>query len=710
MSVQACPQTAECLFPGLHKLDILLGAAIRKAEQLYGQQASGDPYRGLYITEQEAQQLLGRDAGAPLFADPGRAVETSMGGRLDQLAKEFCLEPFDLDLIVVALAPELDLRYERLYAYLQDDVTRKRPGVDLALNLLCRSAVDKINRRKHLSPESPLRRNGMVHLIADPSQPAPPLLSCFLKLDDQVLKYVVGAGGVDARIIGFCRLVKPAVELNELLFADDVKTGLSVMVRDAVRNRSALSVYLEGAPGSGKRSLCEALSLQAQKQMLVADLSQPQSAEPGALELVFRDACFLDTVLYLDGVLNPGVLTPYIAQFPGIVFAGGCTGWSEQGRSDSHTITVRIDRPSYSMRRQLWQRCLTKQGWALNEAELTSLANRYLFTPRQIEKSAAHAARLRTLRAATGAEASPLIDDLISGARAEGRTSLGTLAVRVIPKATWSDIVLPRDQKIQLLEICNQAEFRFRVYGEWGFDQKLSNGKGLNVLFSGPPGTGKTMAAEVIAARLRLDLQKIDLSQVVSKYIGETEKNLSRVFQEARHSNCILFFDEADALCGRRSEVRDAHDRYANVEVAFLLQQMEDYDGVSILATNLKQNIDEAFLRRLAFTVEFPFPDEASRRAIWETAWPSAVPLSPDIDFAHLARTFRFSGGNIKNAVVAASFFGARRGSVGMTDLLMAARRESEKMGKSPARHDFGQWWDSMQERTQQDWMEAQAS
>jgi SpoVK/Ycf46/Vps4 family AAA+-type ATPase len=218
------------------------------------------------------------------------------------------------------------------------------------------------------------------------------------------------------------------------------------------------------------------------------------------------------------------------------------------------------------------------------------------------------------------------------------------------------------------------------------------------------------MAAEVIAARLRLDLQKIDLSQVVSKYIGETEKNLSRVFQEARESNCILFFDEADALCGRRSEVRDAHDRYANVEVAFLLQQMEDYDGVSVLATNLKQNIDEAFLRRLAFTVEFPFPDEASRRAIWQTAWPSAVPLDKDIDFSHLARTFRFSGGNIKNAVVAASFFGARRGSVGMTDLLMAARRESEKMGKSPARTDFGHWWDPMQERMVQDWAEAQAS
>ncbi|MGH7807138.1 MAG: ATP-binding protein, partial [Thermodesulfobacteriota bacterium] len=230
---------------------------------------------------------------------------------------------------------------------------------------------------------------------------------------------------------------------------------------------------------------------------------------------------------------------------------------------------------------------------------------------------------------------------------------------------------------------CNQAKYRHIVYGNWGFSRKLSLGKGLNALFSGPSGTGKTMAAEIISNDLELDLYKIDLSQVVSKYIGETEKNLDKIFTEAQTSNAILFFDEADALFGKRSEVKDAHDRYANIEIGYLLQKMEEYEGITILATNLRQNMDEAFVRRMQVIVEFPFPDEEYRRDIWEVAFPHEAPLGKDIDFAVLAREVKLAGGNIKNIAVAAAFYAAEDGGlIRMPHLMKAVRQEYRKLGR----------------------------
>jgi SpoVK/Ycf46/Vps4 family AAA+-type ATPase len=243
--------------------------------------------------------------------------------------------------------------------------------------------------------------------------------------------------------------------------------------------------------------------------------------------------------------------------------------------------------------------------------------------------------------------------------------------------------VLPKEQLDQLAAICSHARHASVVYGEWCFERRLSLGKGLNVLFTGPPGTGKTMAAEVIAAELGVALLKIDLSQIVSKYIGETEKNLRQLFDQATSANAILFFDEADALLGKRSDVKDAHDRYANTETAYLLQKMEEFAGIAILATNLRQNMDDAFTRRMRFIVEFPFPEDEDRLRIWRSVWPTEVPLAPDIDFSLLARRFRLSGGSIRNVALSAAFLAAeQRANVSMQHLLRATRRELQKMGR----------------------------
>jgi SpoVK/Ycf46/Vps4 family AAA+-type ATPase len=265
------------------------------------------------------------------------------------------------------------------------------------------------------------------------------------------------------------------------------------------------------------------------------------------------------------------------------------------------------------------------------------------------------------------------------------------LAKKIQPKYTWKDIVLPEDSLAQLGEICQWVKHHHQVLGEWGFDRKLSLGKGVNALFSGPSGTGKTMAAEIMANKLALDLYKINLSTVISKYIGETEKNLERIFTAAENANAILFFDEADALFGKRSEVRDSHDRYANVEISYLLQKMETYEGITILATNLRQNLDEAFVRRLAFTIHFPAPDEASRRQIWTKIWPAETPLAKEIDFDFLAQQFKLSGGNIKNIALAAAFLAAeKKGPVTMAHVLQAARREYQKLGKPLSATELG--------------------
>ena len=309
----------------------------------------------------------------------------------------------------------------------------------------------------------------------------------------------------------------------------------------------------------------------------------------------------------------------------------------------------------------------------------------------QIRDAAATARGLARWRDPEGGHVT--MADLNAACRLQSTPKLAALAKKIEPHYVWDDIVLPADRLGQLREICDHVRFRTRVHDDWGFGRKLALGKGLSMLFAGPSGTGKTMAADIIAGELGLDLYKIDLATVVSKYIGETEKNLARIFAEAESSNAILFFDEADALFGKRSEVRDAHDRYANLEVAYLLQRMEEYEGVTILATNLRKNMDDAFVRRMHFIVEFPFPSERDRQRIWEQVWPTGLPRDPALDLDFMAQRCEIAGGNIRNVALAAAFLAAADGGVvTMEHLVHATRREYQKMGKVLGEGEFGEY------------------
>jgi SpoVK/Ycf46/Vps4 family AAA+-type ATPase len=344
--------------------------------------------------------------------------------------------------------------------------------------------------------------------------------------------------------------------------------------------------------------------------------------------------------------------------------------------------------PDETARAEIWQENL--RDLTVSPAiDCGALSSRFRFTSGQIHSALTRARHQAFWR--TGSRSDLSAAALYSACREQSDQSLAMLAKKTPPQYQWADIVLPDDTLAQLREICQRVTLRRRVLNEWGFDEKLSQGKGVNALFAGPSGTGKTMAAEVIANELELDLYRIDLSGVVSKYIGETEKNLDRIFAAAREANAILFFDEADALFGKRSEVRDSHDRYANIEISYLLQKMEEYEGVALLATNLRQNLDDAFLRRLAFTIHFPFPDEPHRRRIWGRIWPKAAPLGQDVDLDLMARQFKLSGGNIRNIALAAAFLAAGNGNVvTMNQLLQATRREYQKLGKPLSNHELG--------------------
>jgi SpoVK/Ycf46/Vps4 family AAA+-type ATPase len=698
------------LFAALRRLDRLIERALAAAQDAYGVESLTDRFRGLHISSDEVERLLAREPGAPVFRINGAETEDDLEpdelSQLAWLAGAYGLSQFDLDALLIALAPELDLRYERLYAYLQDDVTRRRPSVDLVLNLLCVSAAEKLERRSRFYAEAPLIRRGLLHLLPDPNQLQPPLLAHYLKLDDQIVRFLLGQESLDARLAPFCRIVEPVVSLDELPLDTEMKRALAALVSKARDGGQPLRLYFHGPCGAGKRHIAEALASEVGALLLIADLNHApvETDFERAVKLLFREAWFQDAILYFDGldalrrderVRQYQRLMAELAADFGVTILAGAQPYVPAplpyGQGSAGVVSIRVGVPDLAARQKYWRAGLDETGVALDERDLAALADRFQLTPGQIAEAAAtahhHALWRATAQTTNGSfpetGARPSLDDLFAAARAQGGHDLAALAMKIRPGYTWDDIVLPQDALAQLREICRRVAHRRRVLGDWGFGRKLSLGKGVNALFAGPSGTGKTMAAEIIANELGLDLYKVELSGVVSKWIGETEKNLDRIFSAAEHANAILFFDEADALFGKRSEVRDSHDRYANIEISYLLQKMEEYEGVAVLATNLRQNLDESFVRRLAFTIHFPFPDEADRRRIWAGIWPAETPLADGVEFDLLAHQFKLSGGNIKNIALAAAFLAAEDGGVvEMPHLLQATRREYQKLGK----------------------------
>ena len=715
----------EYLLDELRRLDLLIHLSLLKRP---GRQAASplDQFKGLVLLEGEILQLVAGETDsssdetvdAPneskirMLAQDIDNLETRIAQRraaslldgadisLACVSQLFGLTRFDEECLLVCVASEIDRKYEKLYAYLQDDVTRKRPSVELVLSLLCETTEEKLAARSAFHAQAPLLKYRLLQVIDSSPDCALPLISRSLKLDDHVASFVLGTRRIDARLEPAARLTSPRSEIEPATAIEEVRTRLVKFVTlhpGAARRKSeGITFHFCGPDGSGKRSLAHVVCGDLDIPLIAADVRKMLNAEIPFAEMIWllgRETALHAAALCLENFDSLVAdddrhsselksLDEAIRAFPGLTFLISRRSRKPQEfLSDAVFIQIDFPVPNDTSRKRLWELNLNKTFPLAADIDAEALAGKFSLTPGQIRDALRAAENLASWRAPDDVRVT--MDDLYAACRAQANPKLGALARKIEPMFEWDDIVLPPDQLAQLAEVCNQTRHRHTVYGEWGFDRKLSLGKGLTALFTGPPGTGKTMAAEVIANRLSLDLYKIDLSQVVSKYIGETEKKLSQVFDEAQSSNSILFFDEADALFGKRSEVKDAHDRYANIEVGYLLQKMEEYDGVAILATNLQRNMDEAFTRRMRFIVEFPFPDEQYRRLIWQVTFPPEAPLGDDVDFGWLAREVKLAGGNIKNIALAAAFFAAgENGVIRKSHLAQAARREYQKIGR----------------------------
>ncbi|MGA8878472.1 MAG: ATP-binding protein [Candidatus Korobacteraceae bacterium] len=692
------------LFSELKRLDLLLGARAERL-RLDPVAAGYNQFRGLFLSEEEIDAILPcRSSEQPpecpkaealearAAEQRGAAAEDIAGSPLRALRRLFGLEDFDLSVLLLCLAPEIDRKYEKLYAYLQNDVMRKWPTLDLALDLNCHSLEERLACRARLLPSMPLLRHQLVIPVNESNDGQFSLLSRPLRLDDRITAYLLDNDVLDEAIAGFTRSVAPNAAMEDLLFSEELRGRLHQIHDIGVK----LSLFV-GPRGAGRKLAAEALCALSGRTLLVANI--PKALAAGAIASriaakLTREAILRNAVLYLDSaevLLAEDKLPSRLAllqaleESPGHAILGSSQNWNEVVSDLPEPIpAVSFSMPDHTMRLAMWWRFAPE----LERQEASALAGKFQFTGGRIRSAVEQARRLSNSEGLS-------LDHLYEACRAQSASRLTSTARRVVPLYRWEDICLPAEGLVHLREICSHLNFRRHVFGEWRFDHKMSLGKGVSALFVGAPGTGKTMAAEVIAQELRLDLFKVDLSCVVSKYIGETEKNLSRVFDEADQSNGILFFDEADALFGRRSEVKDSHDRYANIEIDYLLQRMEEYEGIVILATNFQKNIDEAFRRRLRFLVEFPLPDEKQRSRIWRSVFPRETPLSDDIDFAFLAHKFKLTGGSIRNIALSAAFLAAQeQQEVRMYHVIRATRRELRKLGRLCIKADFDHYFE----------------
>lgn len=697
------------------RLDVLLQRALVLERQSNTAQTPDD-WRGLVITEpeiealaqtqdffgtrwQQAQKMQSvlRPYDEKLDRwrtriDERRRRTTDVALALPRLARAFDLSLAEIDLLLIALAPELEASYETLYAYLQNDVTRRRPSVDLALNLICRTEREKLQARQLFTPTAPLLRHRLLELGEETHDRAPSLLRKTLRPEEAVIRFLVQSNPASAP--ESLPIATPALSaalqetLQNLAAALSATTATDIVIR------------FVGSHVNVQRAAAAALAGYLRQPLLYATLSPTEDAT-AQLALHRRDAALQQALLAVELTApSDGDTTRQQAeaalwrglqamQTPVLLFGPGVA--LKEIPAQIKLWQVSLADPGFTARRQSWEAVLNGRAATVDTARL---ADTFQFSGGRIQQTCELAQGLASLRAAT----TPNTQDMLDAGRILTTPNLGHYAQAITPRYEWDDLILPAERTQQLRRVAAWMKYRRQVHHTWGFEQKLVRGKGLNALFTGPSGTGKTMAAEVLAKELSLDLYQIDLSSVVSKYIGETEKNLEVIFREAQQSQVILFFDEADALFGKRTEVKDAHDRYANIEVNFLLQRVEQYEGIVILATNLQRNLDEAFLRRLHEVVEFPLPDDELRQRIWRKHLPTQAPQAEDIDFNFLARQFKFTGGSIKNVTLTAAFLAAEAGRpIGMRHLILAVKAELQKQGKLCVKSDFGPYYDWLQ-------------
>ncbi|MFF9197679.1 ATP-binding protein [Streptomyces sp. NPDC014779] len=658
---------------------------------------AGDPLRGLYVTGETALRIA--TAGGPEAApagpsDPyetgGTVQESGTGGTVQAggtdrpaaLARAFGLSSLDLSILLAALAPEVDRGFEALYGYLNDDVGRRRATVGLALDLAGTGPAAPAARDR-FHPSAPLRAGGLLH-VEDEDRPLP---GRALRVPERVVAHLLGddgrldpvltgagvellapvdgpygeEGGADEELAARIAAAGPiTVHLRERVpgaTTDTVVTALRASGRPVLRHR----------PGAGDAETGRVLLREARLRG-AAIVVEPLPADPGPLVRALAAGA---TTVVLAGTEAPDPAWTPAAPLVCLEAPGAAGASVERWRRELAGAGAGAEGSDADP-------CSEPVGDAFDLAEAVAP---YRLGGEQIRRAAGAARALAAFEGGALTRA-----HVQRGARLVSAPVLDSRARRVRPAVGFADIVLPEEPLSLLHELTGRARHRNRVLGEWRLRTGGGRGRGVVALFAGESGTGKTLGAEVVSGELGLDLYVVDLSAVVDKYVGETEKNLERIFAEVDRTDCVLLFDEADAVFGKRSEVRSSHDRYANLESAYLLQRLEAFDGIAVLTTNLRANIDEAFTRRLDLVVDFPFPDPAQRLALWQACL-TGVPRAEDLtaEIKAVAEEFDLAGGAIRSAAITAAYLAASRGptaTVTADDLRSGARREYLKAGR----------------------------
>ncbi|HEX3864912.1 MAG TPA: ATP-binding protein [Stellaceae bacterium] len=666
------------------------------AQRRDGRHPDTDPLRGVAIEESEVEALVVSLAAdfarprppfgdaavetVPVVEPPPAAVEETP---LQRAGRVFRMRSPESDALVLALAVELDQRFARLVAYLNDQIARTRPSVGLALAIV-NAPVNAVELC-----QCPAIKSGFLMIEGDG-----PVSTRTVRVAPEFLSRLA-APGIAVLLPAGIRLRPAGARLDDLVLNPGLGQALMRWSEGLQAARSPVPLVLAGMPGSGRATAAQAASAAAGRRLVETDwlperLDRAERLGVAAREALWHDATLLIRVAEMARDPELGELWALLAGWnmpvalavpPGLASAACAAAPIEPA-------IVTFDGVSIQQREVLWSRLLATGPAAtgapasvdLSDDERQELAARYDFPPGILARAVRRAAAETRL---SGGAAPVDFAALSRACRALGSAGMGPIAQRLPQPYSRDDLVLPKDLLDELDLAAAWMRNRRRVFEQWGFGRRIALGQGLTALFAGEPGTGKTMAAQVLAHDLGLELFRVDLSRVMSKYIGETEKNLSQLFDNARGSGAMLFFDEADVLFGKRTEVKDAHDRYANLEIGYLLQRMEEHTGTTVLATNRMGDLDDAFTRRFHFILDFPMPRPPERRRIWEGMLPREAERETGIDLDTLARDYEISGGDIRNSVLSAAFMAAEEGGViGLRHLKRGLRRELLKTGR----------------------------
>jgi SpoVK/Ycf46/Vps4 family AAA+-type ATPase len=605
----------------------------------------------------------GKASVPPLDAPPWE--DTALKPAIEYVCETFGLSGFERLVLILCAALELDSEVSQLCAKAHGSPSAAYPTFSLALAVLPGAHWSA------LAPASPLRLFKLVNLHH--ALPQVPITKCQIQIEERILHYVAGVSYLDESLQGTMEPVRVEAPIS-----DSQKVVALAIVHAWKSGRNPFHIQLTGQDEVSKRLVaswaCRQLGIILWQIPGEIIPQRQEELEPMA-QIWTRESALMNAGLYI--IANDAepaaqkAIRRFMNSISGPVFLSANEPWKDA----NSVLSFEVSKPTKVEQRSLWKLLLQKAAIVEDtlrlDGEIASVVNQFNLNTSSIQSAVSEAA----LAMSSGRDLRPA---LWSASLGIARPRVSELAQRIVPRASMDDLVLPEKEKRLLRSIIASVKQRYRVYEEWGFGES-QRGLGIAALFSGDSGTGKTMAAEVMAHELELDLFRIDLSMVVNKYIGETEKNLRRIFDAAEDGGSILLFDEADALFGKRSEVRDSHDRYANIEVGYLLQRMEAYRGLAILTTNMKDSLDKAFLRRIRFVVNFPFPNEKSRKEIWKKVFPKSAPLDT-LDFDRLAQ-MDVAGGHIRNIALGASIMAAEEGmTVGMVHIASAAKEEYDKM------------------------------